>query len=88
MFDLKYFLHYIIMLSAHAFAYSLGHTEPEFEEPTEQVQVEESSNLVWIKASPGVSINDPCPFTFESCSMFIYDYALSLYELYGTIVTL
>jgi hypothetical protein len=31
----------------------LGHVEPELEEPTEQAQDEDLTNLVWIKASPG-----------------------------------
>jgi hypothetical protein len=48
------------MLSAHAFAYSLGHAEPEFEEPTEKAQVEAITNLVWIKASPGAFNHAPC----------------------------
>jgi hypothetical protein len=55
MIDLAYLLHCIIMLSAHVFAYLLGHVEKEFEEPTEQAQVEVITNLVWIKVSPDAS---------------------------------
>jgi hypothetical protein len=45
----------------------------------EQAQVEASTNLVWIKASPGALINAHCLLLyFKSCFMFYYDCALSL----------
>jgi hypothetical protein len=40
------------MLSAHAFAYSLGHAEPELEEPAEQAQDEDFANLVLDQGKP------------------------------------
>jgi hypothetical protein len=45
-------LHCIVMLSAHAFAYSLGHAEPELEEPAEQAQDEDFANLVLDQGKP------------------------------------
>jgi hypothetical protein len=42
------------LLSSYMDRLPLGHmyAEPKLEEPTEQAQVEEFTNLVWIKASP------------------------------------
>jgi hypothetical protein len=42
---LAYILHYIIWLLAYVCSYALDHVVPEFEEPTEQAQVEEFTNL-------------------------------------------
>jgi hypothetical protein len=79
MINLAYLLHCIIMLSAHAFAYLLGHVESEFEESTEQAQVKAITNLVWAKTSLGALTNVPCLLLyFESYFMFYYDCALSL----------
>jgi hypothetical protein len=55
-------MHYTIMLLAHIWLICLlGHLyiEPKLEEPTEQVQAKEFTNLVWIKASPGASNHYP-----------------------------
>jgi hypothetical protein len=57
------FLHHIafaphalhIVILAHIYAYTLDHAEPELEEPLEQVQAKDLTNLAWIKASPGAS---------------------------------
>jgi hypothetical protein len=40
----------------------LGHmyAKPKLEEPTEQAQAEEFTNLVWIKVSPGAFNHTPC----------------------------
>jgi hypothetical protein len=38
----------------------IDHMEPEFEEPTEQAQVEDITNLVWIKVSPDTLTHAPC----------------------------
>jgi hypothetical protein len=55
MVDLAYLLHCIIVLLAHAFAYSLGHTEVEFKEPKEQAQVETITNLALDQGKPDAS---------------------------------
>jgi hypothetical protein len=52
-----------------------------------QASSSEDANIVVIKASLGAFNPAPC-LLFESCLMFHYDCALSLYELNGTIVTL
>jgi hypothetical protein len=49
----------------------LGHAEPELEEPTEQTQAEEFTNLVWIKASPSA---------FNQCSCLLF-LTFSLYSI-------
>jgi hypothetical protein len=36
-------MHCIILISAHICAYAIDHTEPELEEPSEQVQAEEGN---------------------------------------------
>jgi hypothetical protein len=48
-------MHCTSYLLAHICSCMLGHAEPEFEVPTEQVSAEDFTNLVWIKASPGES---------------------------------
>jgi hypothetical protein len=56
-------MHCTIMLVAHIWLiYPLGHvyTEPELKEPTKQAEVEEFTNLLWIKASPGAFKTCPC----------------------------
>jgi hypothetical protein len=52
MIDLAYLMHCIIMLSAHAFAYSLDHVEPELEVQAERAQVEEFTNLSLDQGKP------------------------------------
>jgi hypothetical protein len=59
MIDLAYPLHCIIMLSAHAFAYSLDHVEPELEVQAERAQVEEFTNLSLDQGKPGASNHYP-----------------------------
>jgi hypothetical protein len=56
-------MHCTIMSLAHVWLISpIGHVyaEPELEVPTEQVQVEDFTNLDWIKASPGAFNQRPC----------------------------
>jgi hypothetical protein len=56
-------MHCIIFLLVHIWLiYLLGHmyAEPELEEPTEQAQAKDLSNIAWIKASPGAFTNSPC----------------------------
>jgi hypothetical protein len=52
--------------------------ESELEGPMEQAQVEEFTNLVWIKASPDAFNQCPCLLFLELCFMFYLDWALSL----------
>jgi hypothetical protein len=44
-FTLAYLIHCTILLSAHVFSYMLDHAEPELEEPTQQAQAEDPTNL-------------------------------------------
>jgi hypothetical protein len=53
-----YLSHCIIWLLAHVCQYKLDHAELKVQ--AEQVQVEDLTNLDWIKASPGALTNDPC----------------------------
>jgi hypothetical protein len=56
-------MHCTIILLAHIWlVYPLGHVcaESELEEPTEQAQGEEFTNLIWIKASPGAFNHATC----------------------------
>jgi hypothetical protein len=46
-------MHYITLLFVHRCAFTIDHAEPKSEEPTEQAQAEDLTNLVWIKSSPG-----------------------------------
>jgi hypothetical protein len=45
------------MLVFDTCTFTIDPTELEFEEPTEQAQVEDFTNLDWIKVSPGASNN-------------------------------
>jgi hypothetical protein len=58
-FALAYILHCIVSLLAHICSYTLDHTESELEEPMEQAQVKEFTNLVCIKASPSAFNHAP-----------------------------
>jgi hypothetical protein len=49
---LAYLLHCIIWLLAHVCSYVLDHAVPKFEEPMEQAQVEEFTNLVLDQGKP------------------------------------
>jgi hypothetical protein len=56
--NLTYHLCCIMSLLAHIWSiYPLGYIykEPELEEPKEQAQAEDFTNIVWINASPGAS---------------------------------
>jgi hypothetical protein len=53
-------MHYITLLFVHSCAFVIDHVDPEFEEPTEQAQAKDLTNLVWIKASPGAFNHVPC----------------------------
>jgi hypothetical protein len=57
--NLAYLLHCVILLLAFICSYRLDHAELELAEPMEQAQVEEFTNLVWIKASPSASHHIP-----------------------------
>jgi hypothetical protein len=46
MVDLASLIHYIALFSAHICSCTLDRVEPELEEPTEQAQAENLSNLV------------------------------------------
>jgi uncharacterized protein with PQ loop repeat len=48
----------------------------------------EDANIFVIKASPSALTNAPYLLFLNLCFMFHYDCALSLYELYGTVVAL
>jgi hypothetical protein len=48
------------MLLAHSCAFVIDHAEPKFEEPTEQAQPEDLTNIVWIKASSGALTHALC----------------------------
>jgi hypothetical protein len=50
--DINHLMHYITLLLAHSCAFAIDHAELEFEEPTEQAQADDLTNLVWIKACP------------------------------------
>jgi hypothetical protein len=55
-------MHYTIMSLAHVWLiYPIGHVyvEPKLEVPTEQVQVEDFTNLIQLKVSPGALTNAP-----------------------------
>jgi hypothetical protein len=82
---LAYLLHCIIWLLAHVCSYALDHAELKFEEPMEQAQVEEFTNLELDQGKPWCRL---LVFYFKSYFIFYYDYALSLWELYGTVVAL
>jgi hypothetical protein len=56
-------MHCTIMFLAHVWLISpIGHVyaEPELEVPTERVQVEDITNLVSLKVSPGAFNHAPC----------------------------
>jgi hypothetical protein len=56
-------MHYTIMPLAHVWLiYPIGHVyvEPELEVSTKQVQVENFTNLVQLKATPSALTNAPC----------------------------
>jgi hypothetical protein len=55
----SYLMHCTILLSTHSCAFTLDNAEPELEVQAEQAQVEDPTNLVWIKASPDASNNHP-----------------------------
>jgi hypothetical protein len=48
------------MLVSHTCIFAIDPVESELEEPTEQAQVEDLTNLAWIKASPMHLTNVPC----------------------------
>jgi hypothetical protein len=49
---LAYLLHRIMLPLAHICSYTLDHTEAELEEPLEQAQAEESTNLALDQGKP------------------------------------
>jgi hypothetical protein len=46
-------MHCTILPSAHSCAFVTDHAEPKLEEPTEQAQVKDLTNLAWIKVRLG-----------------------------------
>jgi hypothetical protein len=73
-------MHCTIMSLAHVRLISpIGHVyvEPKLEVPTEQVQVEDFTNLDLTQGSPGVSNQCPC-LLFEALLYVLLDCALSL----------
>jgi hypothetical protein len=53
-------MHYITFFLVHSCAFAIDQADPEFEEPTEQAQAEDLTNLVWINASPDAFNHVPC----------------------------
>jgi hypothetical protein len=49
---LKHFMHCTILPLAHICSFTLGHTELEFGEPTEQAQAEDLANLALNQGKP------------------------------------
>jgi hypothetical protein len=47
-------MHYTILFLTHIYSHTLDHVEPGPKVQAEQVQVENLTNLVWIKVSSGV----------------------------------
>jgi hypothetical protein len=45
-------MHCTMLFLAHLCSYTLDYAEPEPEEPTEQVQVEDFTNLQWDQGKP------------------------------------
>jgi hypothetical protein len=52
LFALAYLLHCTMLLSAHIWSYMLDHTEQVLEEPTEQAQAEDLTNLALDQGKP------------------------------------
>jgi hypothetical protein len=64
------------------------YAEPKLEVPTEQVQVEDFTNLKLTQGKPRCIQPKSLSFIFETLFIILYACALSLYELYDTVDTL
>jgi hypothetical protein len=62
--------------------------EPESKAQAEKAQVETITNLALDQGKPRCINQCSLPFILNLCFMFYYDCALSLWELYGTVVAL
>jgi hypothetical protein len=50
--DINHLMHYITLLLAHSCAFVIDHAESEFDEPMEQAQVEDLTNLALDQGKP------------------------------------
>jgi hypothetical protein len=70
-------MHCTILFSAHVCANTLDHVEPKVEEPTEQAQVEDLTNIALDQGKPRCIPPIILDFSFNHFLMFYFDWALS-----------
>jgi hypothetical protein len=54
-------MHCILYVVSHTYTFTIDHAEPEFEEPMEQAQVKDFTNLELDQGKPSASHQSPCP---------------------------
>jgi hypothetical protein len=84
-------MHCNIMSLAHVWLiFPIDHVyaEPELEEPMEQAQVEDLTNVVLNEGKPQCIPPKSLSFMFETLCIIIFDRALRLQDLYGTVAAL
>jgi hypothetical protein len=69
-------------------SFTLDHVELELREPTEQVPAEDPTNLALNQGKPRCISPKSLSFIFETLFIILFDCALSLQDLYGTLAAL
>jgi hypothetical protein len=78
----------ILCVVSHSYTFMIDHAKPEFEEPMEQAQVEDFTNLELDQGKRQCITPKPLSFIFETLFIILFDCALSLQDLYDTVAAL